>query len=76
MEKIIFKKQEYLGKHLAFEFGKRLISVVSLEDNLMTDGNYVSEEARIVDEQIFYYVEDSEIQTDNDTLIQKIISEI
>lgn len=76
MEKIIFQNQKYLGKHLGFNFGERLISIVSLENALITDGNYVSEEARIIDEQIFYYVEDSEILADDQYLTQKINCEI
>lgn len=32
------------------------ISTEELNDTLMLNGNFVSEEARLIDEQIFYYV--------------------
>lgn len=32
------------------------ISTEELNDALMLNGNYASEEARLIDEQIFYYV--------------------
>lgn len=39
-------------------FGDRLISVESFENALIKDGDYVDDEARAIDEQIFYFVPD------------------
>lgn len=44
-------------------WGLRLVSVVSFEEALLTpEGNYTDEEARYIDEQIFFYVDDDDIE--------------
>ncbi|WP_207759824.1 hypothetical protein [Flavobacterium cyanobacteriorum] len=44
------------------EVGEVLVSVVSLNELLMTEeGDYVNEKAQLIDEQIFYFVNDDEI---------------
>ena len=51
--------------------GKRLISIDRLDVALMTkDGCYVSEEARSIDEGIFFYVPESMIAVDEKVLAQ------
>ena len=51
--------------------GKRLISIDRLDVALMTkDGCYVSEEARSIDEGIFFYVPESMIAADEKVLAQ------
>lgn len=48
-------------------FGMRLVAGESLEAALIKDGEYISGEARCIDEQIFFYVKDAAIMhyTDN-----------
>ena len=63
-------------REIEFDFGFRLISVVELNNIIMDDGRYTSEEARLVDEKIFYYVDNESIYLDEMILHDKIISEI
>lgn len=45
------------------------VSVESLENELLSDGeSYVSDEARCIDECIFFYVNDSEIEMPEEDL--------
>ena len=53
--------------------GQQLISVDSLDVALMTkDGCYVSEEARAIDEEVFFYVPDKMIDAEENILIQYV----
>lgn len=53
--------------------GKHMISVYRLDVALMTkDGQYVSEEARAIDEGIFLYVPDKLIDVDEKQLMQVV----
>lgn len=60
---IEFNGKKYPVKEVYIEdFGNRPASVLSLADELITeDGDFVSEEAKAIDETIFFYVEDGEI---------------
>lgn len=59
------------------EFGLVLISVNSLNELLMNeDGSYFSVEAETVDEMIFYYVNDSEINIPDNDLINLLLLEV
>ncbi len=50
-------------------FGERAISVESLEDALLNaDSLYVSDEAQVIDEKIFFYVPDDVIDDDDESL--------
>lgn len=50
-------------------FGERTISVESLEDALLdADSLYVSDEAQVIDEKIFFYVPDDVIDDDDESL--------
>ena len=65
-EYIEYKGKEYPAREVFIpEFGDRLVSVMSLEDELMPDGNYVDDEAQCVDEQIFFFVDDDEIDRED-----------
>lgn len=76
METIRFKHREYPVRHLSFPFGEMLISVQSLNAQLLaSDGKYVSDEAQWVDELIFYFVEDECIQKLENELRDKILQE-
>ena len=47
-------------------WGEYIVSVESLEKELLPDGvTYTDEEARYIDEQIFYYVDDDEIERED-----------
>ena len=77
METIKFNQREYPTLLLNFPFGERMISVAKLNDNLMNeDGSYVSENARLVDEDIFYFVDEEDLNLSDDELVQLILSEI
>lgn len=56
--------------------GEVLISVTSLNDVLLKDDDHVSDEARYVDDQIFYFVEDSQINLDDEELITLLTKEV
>lgn len=40
------------------------------------EGSYVSEEARLIDEKIYYFVEDEVLHFSNDKIVKLISSEI
>jgi len=73
---IRFQDKLYHGRYLNFSFGKRLVSVMSLQDSLLLNYDYVSSEARSVDEQIFYFVLDSEIGNEQEDLVKQIESSL
>ena len=74
---IEFEGKKYPTLILNFPFGERRISIQKLNENLMnSDGSYVSENARLVDEEIFYFVEDEQINLSKDELVQLILSQI
>ncbi|MCR5861017.1 hypothetical protein LRS05_02145 [Flavobacterium sp. J372] len=56
--------------------GEVLISVTSLNDVLLKDDDHVFDEARYVDDQIFYFVEDSQINLDDEELITLLTKEV
>ena len=61
MEIIKFEGQEFPIVNIKLPFGVRKVSNENLNEALMNfDGGYVSEEARLIDENIFYFVEDKE----------------
>ena len=55
-------------------FGPRTIAPSSLEDELLKDGEYVSEEARAIDEDIFYYVDDARFNNYVTAELEKLVS--
>lgn len=77
METIKFEGKQYPILLLNFPFGERIISIEKLNDNLMNiDGSYVSDSARLIDEKIFYFVDEENLNLTNEILIQLILSEI
>ena len=72
-----FNGEEYSTRLIALDMpeisGQQLISVDSLDVALMTkDGCYVSEEARAIDEEVFFYVPDKRIDAEENILIQYV----
>ncbi|HKC69704.1 MAG TPA: hypothetical protein VKG26_15810 [Bacteroidia bacterium] len=58
-------------------FGTVLISTQSLNNNLLnSDGSYISDEALNLDEKIFYFVEDDEIELSEDKLNEIINNQV
>lgn len=59
------------------EFGNVLISTNSLNELLFNEeGSYISDEAVEVDEQIFYFVEENEIELPEEELVTLIIEQV
>ena len=58
MNVVQFNGQEYPIREIRMPFGERIISITELNDALMkNDGSYFSNEARFVDESIFFFLE-------------------
>lgn len=78
MEFITFQNQNFKVREIEIsEFGNVLISTNSLNELLLNeDGSYSSKEAQVIDEQIFYFVEDYEIDLDKEGLIKAIALEL
>lgn len=58
-------------------FGEVDIASVSLNDKLMDEaGRYISEEARLIDEQIFLYVDDAVLYNPDEYLIKYLEEEV
>lgn len=71
MQIIEFKNKEYKIRELYLkDFGNISISTSSLNERLVRkSGSYVSEEARYIDEQLFFFVEEDEIDLPEKKLI-------
>jgi hypothetical protein len=78
MDKIEFKNQEFKVREIEIpESGVVLISTNSLNEILLnSEGSYTSEEARTIDEQVFYFVEENEIEYSDEELINLITIEV
>jgi len=77
MDKIVFQGKDYLTASVKMPFGERKISSESLNEALMnTDGSYVSDDARRIDEKIFYFVEPKVLHFSETDIVNKILSEI
>lgn len=77
MEMIEFEGKSYPTVLIDMPFGERKISTESLNEKLMNfDGSYVSDKARLIDEDIFYFVADKNISFDESKLLKLILSEI
>ena len=78
MDTINFQNKEFKIRQLELpEIGNVLISTNSLNESLLNEsGGYVSDEALVVDENIFYFVNDNEIKLSNKELMNLIKEEI
>jgi hypothetical protein len=77
MRTVKFENKTYCIRDITFPFGERTVGTEKLNDALMTDdGGYVSEEAKLIDESIFYFVEENNLCLQEKELVLKIISEI
>lgn len=75
---IQFNNKTYPSRFIDIpEYGEVVISVYSLNEVLLNDSNnYISEEARLIDETIFYFVEDKMINISTKELAKVILNEI
>lgn len=77
MRLVKFRKIKYPIRDITFPFGERTVGTEKLNSALMNkNGSYVSEAARMIDESIFYFVEECNLQIQESELISKITSEI
>jgi hypothetical protein len=74
MNTIKFQNKEYKTREIELpEFGNVLISTTSLNDALLNNGsNYVSDEAKNIDDEICFFVEENEIEMNEVDLVELI----
>lgn len=77
METVKFQNKEYKIREIKLpELGNVFISTTSLNDALMNNGSdYVSIEAQYIDEEIYFFVEDNEIEMNERSLAKLIIQQ-
>jgi hypothetical protein len=76
---IKFRNKKYKSREIYLsEFYEVLISTTSLNDALMNEvgSNYVSEEAMYIDELIYYFVEENQIDLPEDELRTLLLTEV
>lgn len=78
MRTLKFDRTSYLIRTITSPaFGEVDVAPASLNDKLMDEtGGYTSEEARLIDEQIFFYVDDAVMHYDDDDLIKYLEEEV
>ena len=78
MQKIVFDNFEYPIREIYLpKFGNVTISTLSLVDKLLDDRSiYVSDKARLIDEEIFYYVDPEEIKLPTKKILKIILSNL
>ena len=77
LETISFQDKIYKTRIVNVKgFGERRIATESLQDALLSDGKYVSENAKIMDEAIFFYVEDKYIHCDDKALAANVYKNV
>ena len=78
MNRIEFQGNQYKVREVELpEIGNVLISTTSLNKLLLNDhSSYVSNEAISVDESIYYFVDENEIELSDDELINILTTEV
>jgi hypothetical protein len=78
MDTIQFQNREFKVREIELpEFGNVFISTNSLNELLLNEGgSYISDEAEMVDEEIFYFVEGNEIELSEEELIKTVNLEL
>ena len=78
MDIIKFQNNDFKIREIELpDLGNVIISVSSLNEILLNEnGSYISEEAKHIDEQIFYFLEDNEIEFNDEVLIKLIKLEV
>ena len=74
---ITFNDSVYNSRRLEFEGCEVLISTTNLNEALFSpEGKYLSEEAELIDNQIFYFVEKNEIGLSDKILVELLKAQI
>ena len=70
MNRIQFENKKFKIRQIQTKDGlKRIIASTELNNSLLTEnGNYVSVEARKIDEQIYFFVDKPQLNLNNDEL--------
>lgn len=78
MNEISFQNRKFKLREIELpEIGNVLISTTSLNELLLNkDENYVSNEANIIDENIYFFVDNKEIELSYPDLLNLIIKEV
>lgn len=78
MNKIEFQNNQYKVREVELpEIGNVLISTTSLNNLLLNDvGSYVSEKAISIDESIYFFVDENEIELSDNELINLLTIEV
>ena len=70
-----FKGNTYYAREIDVPgIGKELVSCKSFEDALVKDGEHVSEEARCLDDDIFFFADDDKFTSLNDDELARHVS--
>lgn len=74
MDTIKFKNKEYKLREIELpELGNVFISTTSFNDALLNNGSdFVSKEAQIIDEEIYFFVEENEIEFNEADLVKLV----
>ena len=77
IEFIKFRNEKHPIRTVSFPFGDRVVSTTRLNDALMNKNmGYVSENACMIDEDIFYFVDENDLYLSEAKLTLKIMDEI
>lgn len=78
MDAVKFQNIKYKLREIGLpEVGNVFISTTNLNNALMNNGsNYVSDEAKKIDEEIYFFVEENEIELNEVHLIELICSQV
>ncbi len=78
MNSITFQSTKYKSREIQLSaFGDVLISTTTLNRNLFDKNDcYVNDEACVIDEQIFYFVEENEITLPEKSLKKLLLKQI
>lgn len=78
MDTIKFNNKHYGLRKLLFPFGTRLVATTDLNESLfdMKSLDYVSEEARVIDESIYFFVESEQLKLDDEKLVDYILKNV
>lgn len=74
-DEVTFQGQTYMTREVEVKgYGFRTIAPTSLSEKLLSDGNYVSDEARAIDEGIFYYLDDARFNNYSTKELMSVVS--
>lgn len=75
MDSISYDGKEYPLRYVYIPtFGERWISTLSLEDRLINEDGYAEEDARLIDDLVFFYVPDRMIRDPEAKLSQYVFN--